>query len=57
MERVLPVRIAGKSAVAGLLVMAESLDIGSDQGSPVSSSYERPFTFSGKIVTVTLDLL
>jgi arylsulfatase A-like enzyme len=48
---------AGKSQVAGLVSTGETLDIGSDQGSPVSSSYESPFAFSGKIVAVTVDLL
>ena len=50
---------AGKSAVVGLVMMAtgETLDIGSDQGSAVSSSYESPVAFNGKIVTVTVDLL
>ena len=35
----------------------ETLDIGSDLGSPVSSSYTSPFAFTGRIETVTLELL
>jgi arylsulfatase len=35
----------------------ESLDIGSDSGSPVSDKYASPFTFTGKIDKVTVDLL
>lgn len=35
---------------------AESLDVGSDLGSAVSSHYQVPFRFTGKIDTVTLEL-
>jgi arylsulfatase len=35
----------------------ETLDIGSDTGSPVTSAYEAPFAFTGKIEKITIDLL
>ncbi|MFM0643622.1 arylsulfatase [Paraburkholderia bryophila] len=34
----------------------ETLDIGEDTGTPVNLSYDVPFTFTGKIDTVTIDL-
>jgi hypothetical protein len=34
----------------------ETLDIGSDLGTAVSSSYSSPFTFTGKIETVRVDV-
>ena len=34
----------------------ETLDIGSDLGTPVSSEYASPFRFTGKIDKVTVDL-
>jgi arylsulfatase len=37
-------------------VGTETLDIGKDLGSPVSSDYEAPFAFAGKIEKVELDL-
>jgi arylsulfatase len=40
----------------GYWSQAESLDVGSDLGSAVSSHYEVPFRFTGKIDTVTLEL-
>lgn len=48
--------LAGSAPLAGLGNSAESLDIGADLGSPVSSNYASPFTFSGKVETVTVDL-
>jgi hypothetical protein len=34
----------------------ETLDIGSDLGTPVSESYASPFAFNGKIDTVKVDI-
>ena len=34
----------------------ETFDIGSDLGTPVSSSYASPFAFTGRIDTVMLEL-
>jgi arylsulfatase A-like enzyme len=34
----------------------ETFDVGSDLGTPVSASYASPFTFSGKIDTVKVDI-
>ena len=34
----------------------ETMDIGSDLGTAVSSSYSSPFTFTGKIETVRVDV-
>jgi arylsulfatase len=36
---------------------SESLDIGTDVGTPVSSAYESPFSFTGKINHVTLEVI
>jgi arylsulfatase len=35
----------------------ETLDVGSDLGTPVSSAYGSPFRFTGKIEKVTVELL
>ena len=35
---------------------SETFDVGSDLGSPVSDDYATPFSFTGKVETVTLDL-
>jgi arylsulfatase len=43
-------------ASGGYWSPAESLDIGSDLGSPVSSEYKTPNRFTGVIGTVTLEL-
>jgi arylsulfatase A-like enzyme len=43
-------------ASGGYWSAAETLDIGSDLGSPVSQQYTSPFRFSGSIDTVTLQL-
>ena len=43
-------------ASGGYWSAAETLDIGSDLGSPVSQQYTSPFRFSGTIDTVTLQL-
>jgi len=40
----------------GLGANAESPDIGADLRSPVTPNYASPFTFSGKVDTVTVDL-
>lgn len=36
--------------------ICEGLDIGMDVGSPVDFTYKPPFTFTGKIERVTIDL-
>jgi arylsulfatase len=38
------------------LRFSETLDIGSDLGSPVSPDYKSPNRFTGKIDTVTIEL-
>jgi len=49
---------AGEAAIANFGgFYGETLDIGSDLGSPVSSAYTSPFAFTGHIETVTLELL
>ena len=35
---------------------SETFDVGSDLGSPVSDDYATPFSFTGKVETVTLEL-
>ena len=49
-------RPAGSTHIAALGASSETLDIGSDLGSPVTPSYRTPFAFSGTIGTVTVDL-
>jgi arylsulfatase len=34
----------------------ETFDVGQDTGSPVSSSYESPFAFTGKVSRVSIEL-
>jgi len=36
--------------------IVEGLDVNSDRGTPVSTSYSAPFAFTGKLNTVTIDL-
>ena len=43
-------------ASGGYWSPAESLDVGSDLGSPVSKEYASPNRFTGKIETITLEL-
>ena len=52
-------RVAVKRTVAGAFSASETLDVGRDLGSPVSFDYfdRRPFAFTGRIETVTVDLL
>jgi arylsulfatase len=38
------------------LSFSETLDIGSDFGSPVSLEYKSPYRFTGKIDTVKIEL-
>ena len=45
-EKTIPIRIT----------LDESLDIGEDCGTPVNTSYDVPFRFSGTIHGVTIDL-
>ena len=48
---------AGEAAIANFGgFYSETLDIGSDLGSPVSQEYASPFAFTGHIETVTLEL-
>ena len=52
--------VNGKMVSESKLMMAASgdtLDIGSDLVSPVSPKYACPFAFTGKIESVTIDLL
>lgn len=46
LERTIPVAIS----------LGEGLDIGMDVGSPVDFSYKLPFSFTGNIEKVTIDL-
>jgi arylsulfatase len=46
LEKTIPLRVT----------LDESLDVGSDAGTPVNLSYEVPFEFTGKIDKVTIDL-
>jgi len=52
---------AGEATIAGassaFSQYDETLDIGSDLGTPVSSDYTSPFSFTGVIERVTMDLL
>jgi arylsulfatase len=34
----------------------EGADVGADEGTPVVETYQVPFSFTGKIVKVTIDL-
>jgi arylsulfatase len=48
---------AGEAAIANFGgYFGETLDVGSDLGSPVSPSYASPFAFTGKIESVRVDL-
>ena len=47
---------AGSAEISGLGGSSETLDIGADLGSPVTSTYLSPFAFTGKVDTVTVDL-
>ncbi|HEY2787506.1 MAG TPA: arylsulfatase [Fimbriiglobus sp.] len=46
-ERTIPIRVT----------LDESLDVGSDTGTPVNLSYDVPFEFTGKIEKVTINLM
>jgi arylsulfatase len=51
-------KAAGETRIAVLGVNNfETLDVGSDLGSPVSKAYSSPFRFTGKIETVRVELL
>jgi arylsulfatase len=45
-ERTIPIRVT----------LDESLDVGEDTGTPVTTSYDVPFRFDGKIDRVVIDL-
>ncbi len=47
---------AGSGHITALGFSADTLDIGSDLGSPVTPAYQSPFAFSGTVDTVTVDL-
>jgi arylsulfatase len=50
-------KAAGETKVAAFGVYYfETMDVGSDLGSPVSPDYTSPFRFTGKIETVRVDL-
>jgi arylsulfatase A-like enzyme len=50
-------KAAGETVVANMLPFyLETLDVGSDLGSPVSPDYASPFRFTGTIETVSIDL-
>ena len=51
-------RVDVKRTVPGAFSASETLDVGTDLGSPVSLDYfdRRPFAFDGTIETVTVDL-
>ena len=45
-ERTIPIRVT----------LDESLDVGEDTGTPVTTSYDVPFRFDGKVDRVVIDL-
>jgi arylsulfatase len=47
---------AGESRFSSVYASGETLDVGSDLGSPVSLEYKPPYRFTGKIGTVTIEL-
>ena len=47
---------AGDSRFSSVYASGETLDVGSDLGSPVSLEYKSPYRFTGKIDTVTIEL-
>jgi arylsulfatase len=47
---------AGESRFSSIYASGETLDVGSDLGSPVSLEYKSPYRFTGKIDTVTIEL-
>jgi arylsulfatase len=47
---------AGESRFSSVYASGETLDVGSDLGSPVSLEYKSPYRFTGKIDTVTIEL-
>ena len=49
-------RLEGEGDLSSFGNFGETFDVGNDLGSPVSDAYETPFTFSGKIQTITLEL-
>jgi arylsulfatase len=47
---------AGSAHITAFGLSADTLDIGSDLGSPVTPAYQSPFPFNGIVETVTVDL-
>jgi Sulfatase len=47
---------AGEAHFAWFGAFSETFDVGSDLGSPVSDDYATPFSFTGKVERVTLEL-
>ena len=43
--------------LANVFSMTDGLEIGIDLGSPINFEYEPPFRFTGRLESVTLDLL
>ena len=46
----------GSCAVCPSPSAGKGLDVGEDTGTPVNLSYDVPFTFTGKLDKVTIDL-
>jgi arylsulfatase len=46
----------GEARLSSIYASGETLDVGSDLGSPVSPEYASPYRFTGKINTVTFEL-
>ena len=46
----------GEAQFTSIYAGGETLDVGSDLGSPVSPEYKSPYRFTGKINTVTFEL-
>ena len=51
-----PMQPAGSGHIEALGFGGETLDIGSDLGSPVTPAYRSPFAFTGTVRQVTVDL-
>jgi arylsulfatase A-like enzyme len=49
-------KIVGSGHIPGVGNNSDTFDIGYDRGSPVSTSYTTPFTFTGQVESVRIDL-
>ena len=45
-----------EKSIPNRVTLDETLDIGFDTGTPVAEGYEMPFHFTGKLITVTIEL-